>query len=117
MNMTLKGKFHYHSRRRYGAKPLEIICARSASRNVFEKSIRKRKEYRLQKYSIYGDLNQNYFPYSRQLHLDVTKKYIKHDVPLNNAEYRHELYNHQMKPILVVMRIFGIFPVEMLSGT
>jgi hypothetical protein len=60
---------------------------------------------------------QNYFPYSKQLHLDVTNKYVKRDIPLNNAEYKHELFNYQMKPILNVMRLFGIFPVEFISGT
>jgi hypothetical protein len=61
-------------------------------------------------------MNQNYFPYSKQLHLDVTNKNAKSDVPLNNAEFGQQLYSYQMKPILLSMRMFGVLPVELLSG-
>jgi hypothetical protein len=83
---------------------------------VIEKSVREKSMVYSNIQSIVT-MNQNYFPYSRKLHLDATDKYVKPDAHVNNEEYGHELYNHQIKPILVLMRIFGIFPVEMLSGT
>jgi hypothetical protein len=61
-------------------------------------------------------MNQNYFPYSEQLHLDVKHKHAKRDVPLNNAEFGQQLYSYQIKPILLALRMFGGFPVELLSG-
>jgi hypothetical protein len=61
-------------------------------------------------------MNQNYFPYSKQLHLDVTNEHVKRNVPLNKAEFGHQLYSYQMKPILLCLRMFGVLPVELFSG-
>lgn len=79
--------------------------------------------YRKQKSVIIGRnrqsmvvTNQNYFEYSKVLRLEVTDRCIERGVRLNAAEHKNEFYTNQMKPILYVMRIFAIFPVELSSG-
>jgi hypothetical protein len=62
-------------------------------------------------------MNQNYFPYSSQLRLDVTNKHVRHGVTSNNAECEQELYSYQMKPLLLALRMLAVFPVEFVSGT
>lgn len=61
-------------------------------------------------------MNKIYFENLKVLRFEVVDRSVKRGVTLDTAENKDELYPHQMKPILVVMRIFSIFPVELSSG-
>jgi hypothetical protein len=63
------------------------------------------------------EMNQNRFQCSKVLHLEETGRFMERDVRLNDSENKTEFYTNQMKPILDVMRIFAIFPVELSLGT
>ncbi|KDR17938.1 hypothetical protein L798_08152 [Zootermopsis nevadensis] len=60
-------------------------------------------------------MNKIYFENLKVLRFEVVDRSVKRGVTLDTAENKDELYPHQMKPILVVMRIFSIFPVELSS--